>query len=413
MKVALISDIHFGKFSRTEELSVPGFQIEDENTGAESLVDGFIKLLKKEKADFILIAGDLTSIASPLEFHYFEEEILHIAHDAGIPIENVICVTGNHDNDWNISKLSISSITENMGDSHIEILKTQYQKIAANSASMNMTSFNNMQNGIAPFSGVFEREDMILFAINTGWFCSPTQEYAHGKLSAEQLTWLEKELIRFQADSRTKIFLLHHHPIKYSYPSLSEDISLIEESSELLDLAGKYGVNLILHGHRHHPRAQTIQHDDWSKPISFVCAGSLSVNAKHRSNGEIPNTAHFIDFSEAPSAFLLRTYEYSGSTGWQLLTRNRPEAPLDAEVWLGKIYQDEDVLSAIRDCLSRLDNQVTVFQYADLPDCLRFRKHDEINRLFQENVPQNYIINGLFPGRVTVIPEEAIRNADS
>lgn len=37
VRIALISDIHFGKLSRTAEFSVPGEKIQDENSGGESL----------------------------------------------------------------------------------------------------------------------------------------------------------------------------------------------------------------------------------------------------------------------------------------------------------------------------------------------------------------------------------------
>ena len=42
-RIALISDIHYGRFSRTAEFSVPGEKIIDENTGGESLKEGITK----------------------------------------------------------------------------------------------------------------------------------------------------------------------------------------------------------------------------------------------------------------------------------------------------------------------------------------------------------------------------------
>lgn len=413
MKAVLISDIHFGKFSRTIELSFPGCPIDDENSGAVSLVDGLIDIIKSEKAKYILVAGDLTSVANPLEYYYFEKAMLQIASKANISIENVICVTGNHDIDRNISKISETLAKEDMGDECTKILEDQYQKIAACSSVINMRSLQIPQNGLAPFSGIIEREDLLLFAINTAWKCSPSQEYAHGMLTLTQLDWLEESLKKYDNDNRTKILLLHHHPIKYSYPSPSEDISLIQESSELLDIAGKYGVNLIMHGHRHHPRAQTTRQDNWRHPISFICAGSLSVNAKHRNNGEIPNTAHIVDFQNAPDAFLLKTYEYSASTGWHLLSHSRPEAPLDAEVWLGKIFDEDVLLAAVQECVDSIKSPVAIFQYSQLPECLHFIRYSELNKKFRNSVPDGFIINGLFPEDVSIISTEAIKNANS
>ena len=91
VRIAILSDIHFGKFSRTLELAVPGENIQDENRGAASLTDGMIEILKEMAVEYIFIAGDLTSVASPQEFHYCEEKLNDIAERVGVGIERVIC----------------------------------------------------------------------------------------------------------------------------------------------------------------------------------------------------------------------------------------------------------------------------------------------------------------------------------
>lgn len=412
MKAVLISDIHFGEFSRTEELAVPGFSIQDDNSGAEPLLDGLISIINEEEAKYIFIAGDLTSIASPLEFYYFEKMITVLSEKTRIPVNQIICITGNHDNDWRIHSISDSIIAE-YGESLDSQLKSQlrekYDNLASNSAVTNLQSLTKGLNGIAPFSGIIDNEDFILFALNSGWRCMPDQKYSHGLLSQEQLAWFKAQLEQFELDTRTKIVMLHHHPKKYSYPVPSEDVSLLEESSELLDLAGRYGVNLILHGHRHHPRAETIHESNWANPISFICAGSLSVNAKHRSNGEIPNTAHIIDFEYAPEKFLLKNYEYSASTGWGPIKNYRPEVPLDAEEWHGRVYLESEYETAIKNYYKTLTNPVTILKYNDLPDCLHFVRYDRLNELFRNNVPDTLLFSGSFPSDVPVITKETIK----
>ena len=68
VRIAVISDIHFGKFSRTIEFAVPGEGIQDENRGAISLKKGFVNILKDMGLKYLFVCGDLTSIASPQEF---------------------------------------------------------------------------------------------------------------------------------------------------------------------------------------------------------------------------------------------------------------------------------------------------------------------------------------------------------
>ena len=96
MKIALISDIHFGKDSATKEFSVPGEEVFDETTGAVSLEQGLIDVLKDNEAEYLFIAGDLTSVGSPQEYFYCEKKILEIAEKSNIPKENIICSLGNH-----------------------------------------------------------------------------------------------------------------------------------------------------------------------------------------------------------------------------------------------------------------------------------------------------------------------------
>ena len=412
MKAILISDIHFGEYARTEELAVPGFSIQDDNSGAEPLLDGLISIINEEAVKYIFVAGDLTSIASPLEFYFFGKMIETVSEKTSIPIDRIICITGNHDNDWNIHNISNSIITER-GESLDPKLKSllidKYHNLSANSAVINLPSLAKDLKGVAPFSGIIDNEDFLLFALNSGWHCMPDQEYSHGRLSQEQLSWFEARLKEYETDTRTKIVMLHHHPKKYSYPVPSEDVSLLEESSELLDLAGRYGVNLILHGHRHHPRAETIHESNWVKPISFICAGSLAVNAKQRSNGEIPNTAHIIDFEYAPVKFLLKNYEYSASTGWNPIKNFRPEAPLDAEEWLGRVYLDSEYESAVKSCFESLTESVNILRYNDLPECLHFVRYERLNELFRNNVPDNFLLSGSFPADVPVITKETIK----
>lgn len=261
MKAAFISDIHYGRDSRTVEFSVPGEFIQDENAGAVSLEKSLINILRKEGVSYLLIGGDLTSVGSPAEFNYCGQKLLSIAEAIGIPVENIICCMGNHDIDWNISKLG-QAYAQTHSDTMVNALTCEkYQLIAAHGAEYNLPGQIIRYSGSnsAPFSGVVNRDEFIIFILNTSWKCGPNQDFSHGKLVSEQLMWFEDELRTFADDPRTKIVLMHHHPQQYPYPVPSADISLVEDGAEFLEIAGKYGVNLVLHGHRHHPRAATIK----------------------------------------------------------------------------------------------------------------------------------------------------------
>ena len=147
---------------------------------------------------------------------------------------------------------------------------------------------------------------------------------------------------------------MHHHPYQYAYAFPYFDCSMIEDGSEFLTAAAKNKINLVLHGHRHHPTTKTIMEGRWSAPITFLCAGSLSVNYMQRSGS--PNTAHIIDIKCGEKVIDLYNYEYSLSEGWKPLYKYSNEKPLDYKMHLGKIIGDKELDALVEGCIKQMIN---------------------------------------------------------
>lgn len=403
--IALISDIHFGKFSRTDEFTVPGEPIKDESEGAKSLVDSLVKTLKDNKVQYIFVAGDLTSVGSPQEFYYCEQKILAIAEKAGIPKEHIILGLGNHDVDWSISKIC-DNYSELIGTEFpIELVKQRYQMIAANASISNMNQIlHPSESGPAPFSGIVENDDFIVFTLNSGWCCTHDQSFSHGKLCDDQLEWFKNSSQKYKTDSRWKIVLMHHHPFSYSYHVPYVDISMIEEGSAFVEIAGVNGINLVLHGHRHHPKAETDFKTGWQNPITFICAGSLTVNSDHRSNGDIPNTLHIVELTQELGVLMLKNFQYSPAQGWIPLKANCPETPLDSQMMLGKLYDNQIIESSILELAASTEE----IKWNNLAECLRFLKYDDLNQKITNLLFDTHKMIGLFPNEVCLIKKEVV-----
>lgn len=399
-RIVLISDIHFGKFARTAEFSVPGVPIQDETTGGESLEKGLISLLKEKEVEYLFIAGDLTSVGSPQEFYYCEKKIISIADELQMPQQNIICGLGNHDVDRTISKLSESAILPDMPMDVKSLIEEKYQLIAASSAlcCLKIIPKPGIEGPIV-FSGIVEHNDFIVFVLNSSWQCSQHQEVPHGKLAEDQLYWFKSVCDQYLSDERTKIVLMHHHPIQYPFPTSGLDISMIEEGSELVEIAGKSGINLILHGHRHHPRAKTIMHDGWKNPITFICAGSLSVNAQHRNNGDIPNTMHILELEAAPNKFELYNYQFSHSEGWIPFKKYCPETPMDAHMVLGKMFDRQK----LEETILKYSTYQGSISWNDLDECLHYINYDQLNASFIELLSPTHKIFGKFPDAIMLL----------
>ena len=393
-RIALISDIHYGRFSRTAEFSVPGEKIIDENTGGESLKEGMVSLLKDENIDYLCVAGDLTSLGSPQEFAYCEDLILDIAEKLGIQEENILLGLGNHDIDWNITELYANFNNEN-AEFPIEMVKDQYRRIAASASLINLKRIAApSRKGPAPFSGIVENDNFVMFVLNTGWCCTKDEASRPGKLDTQQLEWFEKEAANYKDVLKWKVILMHHHPFNYTYPVICPDYSTLQEGSNFLDIAGKNGFNLVIHGHRHHPRAETKWKSGWDHPITFVCAGSFAVNASHRNAGSIPNTLHIIELTDELGTVRLRNFQHSAK-GWIPFLNNCAETPLDDEMLFGKLFKQEEIKQAIEELPENEE-----LQWENLDECLRFMPYEELNTRISTSLPSSVKMIGRFPETV-------------
>jgi 3',5'-cyclic AMP phosphodiesterase CpdA len=342
MRIALISDIHYGTMSTTDELTFPGESLQIKAvSNASPLFQGLIESLKEEKPDYLFIAGDLTSTGSLLEFKYCYQKIDYLANEIGITKDRLIFCLGNHDVDWKITR-EVDSYKDNAySEEDRDFLKKNYQEIASSWAVNKncklpdaSAQFKKPYNE-APLAGVVERDDCVVFVLNSGHLCSHDESTKHGRLSTGQLRWFEESVKEYASSEKIKIVLLHHQPIDYFYPLPVNDQTKLTEGGELCDICGKSDVALVLHGHRHHPNAKTVTENGWANPLTVICAGSLSVNTEYRLHGSIPNTFHIIDFNDREK-INLKNYEYSLIEGWTMTEKFRREVPLEGSMLLGK-----------------------------------------------------------------------------
>lgn len=396
VRIAIFSDIHCGYFSRTETFSVPGQTRQEESISGSSWESGLIELLKEKQPSYIFVAGDLTSVGSPQEFFHCEKEIIKIANDIGLSPDKIVCCTGNHDIDYGI--VNLWKQEETLTPETESFRKERYQLIASSISKYCLDTISEVEEknrGPAPFSGIYESDEFVVFVLNTGWYCGPNQEYAHGMLSCEQLEWFEQTVTRYSTDIRKKVVLMHHHPFKYSFPVVGEDTTNIAEGSEFVDIAVKHGIDLVIHGHRHHPKVETEIINVGNNPITFLCAGSLAVNAKHRANGEIPNTVHFIDIDKNLDYFVLHNYSYTDSKKWHIMTDD-PATPMDGVMKIGKVFDKGECIKKIEEYE---DKDSVELEWSELAECLQFMKYNEVKELLKTQLTNHRVI-GSFPDTV-------------
>lgn len=408
VKIALLSDIHFGKDSRCSDFAIPGQQIVDDVSGGNSLYGGLESKLLEYKPDYILCTGDLTSSGKPLEFKYCLEKLYGLAEKVSVPKQNVIYCIGNHDVDWALIAHSskpeeYEKLNRDFASDESAFLSNYYSSVTHSWLQHmqyipNIDPYHNLFSSVGPIpmTGLIERDDFVIFVLNSGFLCSSKQEIIHGKISTAQLEWLESELQNHVSTSKWKIIILHHHPFAYEYPIVYPEYSTLEEGPQLQRLCGQYGVNLVVHGHYHYPTAKTRCESGWNNPVTFISSGSLSVNQAGRMNGGIPNTFHYIQLERYPNVIKLITYEYSLGSGWHEVSSNRDALPLDHEMFFGELAVDD---CTAKEFIKRFPVN-TAIAYKDIDPRLKYIAPSHLNKLLIE--VHGLDLSGSFPGSIKI-----------
>lgn len=380
MKIAFISDIHFGEMAISSEYSFEGEPLkENELENAQSSLKGLISILQKEEPQYLFVAGDLTSTGSPLEFDHCYKLITQIRDEIGVPEKNVLFCIGNHDVDWRITSVLDNYSLQKYKKDDQNLLEEQYTKMAKDIAkdilereSHQSLRPNYNEDSTILFSGVVEYLDCVVFVLNTAIKSSHLQEPKHGSLGNEQLKWFQEKAKEYAACEKPKICLLHHHPRLYSNYLPMMDESFLEEGGEFVQICGRNNISLVLHGHKHQPHAITQHETDWMTPVTFICAGSLSVNYSHRYQ-VIQNTFHVIDFKRKDH-IELRNYSYSPHMGWSP-TKYSDATPVDDTMLLGMTIDEEEKKAEIKKLPTH-----TLLTYEKLNDKLKYIPRGDLYR---------------------------------
>jgi hypothetical protein len=407
LTLLLLSDIHFGKLTAFPQHTC-GIPVAHAIKDAVPMKPHLVHTLKSLglAPDAILVLGDLTSIASPSEFQGSEKFVRSIAAEIGIDQKMVFFTFGNHDVDWRVSSLG----KETPGFSK----DSAYEHVASSMGSLFVANPPKLMPGPLSGSGVFANERFTLFVANSGYYCVSEQDYRHGKLGHEQMVWLERAFTDHADDSKWRMLMIHHHPFNYPYPTLTGDISTLEEGADLLAMTGKHGIDFVCHGHRHHPKLKTTFENSWKRPVTFFCAGSFGVKESERNHGQIPNLFHIVRLeTRLPNGALfghIRSFEYAASEGWRAI-RNTKETPLDAVQWFGALVTDAELEDHARNFLSfyisSLSDQqhasVMLAGYDQLPPELRCQPLHGLNLLLKDIAGTlNCKVLGKYPDEVAI-----------
>lgn len=389
-KILLISDIHFGKDARNAVFNLKGQQVEGVRKNDEAnYFDNFIEKIRDSQIDYIVCAGDLTSQGKPLEFKACLEKIYYLAEQICVPFNNVIYCMGNHDVDEKLTDLvfdceqydGLKIQYDQLDDIDKDYLKEYYCSI---SHSWLFHYYTNTQhdayfsmfneNGPFPMSGYIVKEDVNYFVLNSAFLRTKDQKVKHGILDEKQLRWLEDMLAKKSRDGIWNIVLLHHHPFAYEYPEIYHEIGTLEEGPQLMKICSKYPGTMVIHGHCHWPMALTEKRSEWENPVTFISAGSFSVNSSGRFDNKVENTYHIVELLNYPDEIKLETFAFSRVSGWREIAEDEYNV-IGPQRYLGQLPISKE---ATYELLKQLPKD-KVIEFKDLDPKLKYINIKDLN----------------------------------
>jgi predicted MPP superfamily phosphohydrolase len=402
-KILVLSDIHFGKSTCNRDFALPGDSPEHLMEPAVSMKENLISVTNGYEFDAIFVLGDLTSFGLPSEFKGCGDIIREIARNLRVDEGNIFFAFGNHDVDWNISRLADQGTRS----------EPLYKELAATTGTIFLNHENKKYlKGPVPSSGVYFHDKANIFIVNSGYYSTHDQTFSHGKLGDRQLSWLKESLDKHSNYKKWNILILHHHPRKYSYPSVYIDISCVEEGSELLDIIGSSKIDLVLHGHRHHPILFTQMITGWIAPKTFLCSGSLSVNSLKREYGQIPNTFHIVTLFErlgtGGALGDVETFEYTSHSGWEKC-KYKKTLPMDPKQKFGDCAPESVIKNGLENLIkTRIaetsDSALYLTPYVNLPVEAQCLNYHVLNNMIKDiSVVLNVKVKGDYPDEVLIL----------
>jgi len=176
-----------------------------------------------ERADVLLLAGDLTKVGLPEEAEVLAEEL------RGSPVP-VIAVLGNHDYHSD-QPAAVRAILEEAG---IRVLEGEAAVVGVDDATLGVAGAKGFGGGFAGKNATdFGEPEMKAFV-------------RHTKEVAERL-----EEVLGGLDTDYRIALLHYSPVKETLHGEPPEIYAFLGSYLLAEAVDRAGADLVLHGHAH------------------------------------------------------------------------------------------------------------------------------------------------------------------
>jgi UDP-2,3-diacylglucosamine pyrophosphatase LpxH len=294
INIAVMSDLHIGIAARAKDLcpepptssrrDLARYKSKTENNFREKFVQ-FIER-KSIRADYLVLPGDLTNKARPNEVQIASDFIKQAADALCVPHDKIMFAPGNHDVDWSVYDPNDDTGVR-WGQRYVPIGHNDFHFRA-------LVNFGEGDLFAPPHFTAWSFGDLLAIGYNSASQDTPTPETRvhHGLADPAHLDEISSFLDRLgPPDGRVRLFIVHHHLIDFSSPIPSAtDFSLMTNAENMLKLLHEHNFDLVIHGHKHHPRFETHTHPH----LPIICSGSFSVEIDTQWAGTVDNQFHVV-----------------------------------------------------------------------------------------------------------------------
>lgn len=299
MILAVMSDLHVGLAARAKDLcpeppankrkNRTRYNSKSDDAYAEKFLDFIRRDGEEIRADYLILPGDLTNAGKPSEVKIASKLILQAADALGVAHDKIVFTPGNHDLDWS---------RHDLGDDTGISWGDRYNALGHSTFHFREIIDRGIGDVLAPpYFIAWTFDDLITIAYNSSSQDNPlgTDHIHHGFADPDHIDALRAYLQSITIpDDTLRLFLVHHHPLDFSDPIPSFDFSLMQNADNLLDLLHEFRFDLIIHGHKHHPRFET--HTTSTYPhLPILCSGSFSVEIDTQWSGTVENQFHLVE----------------------------------------------------------------------------------------------------------------------
>jgi predicted MPP superfamily phosphohydrolase len=284
-----ISDLHLEDFKpKDKEIIKSRFQ-------ERNFEDKFFSKLKKSgvKLDYVIITGDLANIGTKEDYEVVNKFLSKFTLELKIDKENILICPGNHDINWQKSKLAFHSnaakslknskddLNENESYKHHKEKFEDFIEFYNNFYSSDNLKFDPEVSVFRSFNISIDDAEIQFCMINSCWMESHFKDNHHGYVNHASF----ESFLKTQDESILKVALLHHVPIV-----MNDTKSIKNWDEEIKYLCNKHNVRLFLFGHQHISQVNKIKEGE----NEFL---QLSVGALGKNEIGVQNTFNLLSFS--------------------------------------------------------------------------------------------------------------------